>query len=357
MGSKHPKKAVIQRLSSLPLLVLLVFVILLISIAAASLFFHLLTTIGILPLIFTYRFSFFFLFLLLISLFVGIVLTIIAGDHFLRPLYDLTEATKEIASGNFSVRVEARGTKEFIMLAESFNEMAKELAGIETLRDDFVNNVSHEFKTPVSSIRGFAKRLKKASLSGEQQSEYLDIIISESERLSKLSENVLLLSRLESAKRYAEQASSYFIDEQIRKVVLLMEPQLQKKHLDMDINLETAEITANEEMLYHLWINLLGNAIKFSHDGGSIGISLKKEEGNAVVSISDTGAGMDDEVKKHLFDKFYQGDVARATEGNGLGLSIVKKILELENGKITLDSTPDAGTCFTVLLPAGAPYG
>jgi len=290
------------------------------------------------------------IFLLLISLFIGTVLAILGGERLLRPLRNLTEATKEVASGNFDVRVETGGSHELSRLATSFNEMARELSSIETLRSDFISTISHEFKTPIVSIRGFARRLKKNALTDEQRNEYLDIIISESERLTRLSSNVLLLSRLESTEKVVEEIE-YSLDEQIRRTVLLLEPQLQKKQMEVDIALEAVRIIANDEMLSHLWINLLGNAIKFSPDGGIIKITLAIIDGDAVVTISDQGAGMDEEVKRRIFDKFYQGDQSRATEGNGLGLSLVKRILELEKGKVEVVSELGKGTLFTVLLP------
>jgi signal transduction histidine kinase len=235
-------------------------------------------------------------------------------------------------------------------MARSFNEMAQELSSIETLRSDFISNISHEFKTPIVSIKGFAKRLKKGTLSEEQRNEYIDIIISESDRLTRLSSNVLLLSRLENTEKVMEKAL-YPLDEQIRRAILLLEPQLQKKRLEVDAKIESVQIFAGEEVLSHLWINLLGNAIKFSPDGGTVGISLTQNGSEAVVTVSDTGAGMDEEMQRHIFDKFYQGDTSRATEGNGLGLSLVKRILELENGRISVDSEPGKGTRFIVSLP------
>jgi signal transduction histidine kinase len=290
------------------------------------------------------------LFMLLVSLFIGTATAAFVGRRFLLPIRKVIAATKEIASGNFDIRVETAGKREIDRLAESFNIMAKELSRIEMLRADFIGNISHEFKTPIVSIRGFARRLKKDTLTKEQRGEYLDIIISESERLTRLSSNVLLLSSLESTEKIIDK-EPYYLDEQIRKTVLLLEPQLQKKKINVDVDIKTVEINANEEMLSHLWINLLNNAVKFSPDGGTIKITLNQNGENAVVSISDTGIGMNDETKSRIFDKFYQGDPSRATEGNGLGLSLVKRILELDEGSITVDSEPGKGACFTVSLP------
>jgi signal transduction histidine kinase len=308
--------------------------------------------IGILPPLLENRFPIVLTFLMLVSLLVGTVLAIVGGKWILRSQRKLIEATKEVASGNFAFRIEEGGPQEIARIAKSFNEMAKELSSIETLRSDFINNISHEFKTPIVSIKGFARRLKKNSLTEEQKNEYLDIIISESERLTRLSSNVLLLSRLENAEQDMEKAI-YSLDEQIRRAVLLLEPHFQKKQLEVDAKIESVQILADEEILSHLWINLLGNAIKFSPAKGVIKITLVQKDDEAVVTISDTGAGMDDEMQRRIFEKFYQGDSSRATEGNGLGLSLVKRILELENGKISVDSEPGKGTRFTVTLPMG----
>jgi len=342
-----------KRMPSLLLLVIFVFIILLVSILASGLIWQFFMSVGILPPPGYSPFNI-LLFLLLVSLLIGTIIATIGGDYLLRPLHRLTVATKEIAAGNFNIQVDVGGSNELKRLAESFNEMAKELSSIETLRSDFVSNISHEYKTPVASIKGFAKRLMKENLSDEERVEYLKIIISESERLSKLSSNVLLLSNLDTTQRY--EAEKYALDEQLRRLVLLLEPQLQKKQLDMKFNLESVQITANEELLQHLWMNLLGNAIKFSYAGGTVEITLSSKKGKAIVSIIDHGIGIEDSVKKQMFEKFFQGDRSRATEGNGLGLTLVKRILDIENGCISVDSELGKGTHFTVSLPINSFY-
>jgi len=339
----------LKKLPSLLWIVLFVFFILLASILISGLIWQFFLRIGILPPITEIVINA-FLFLLLVSLLVGTISATIGGDYLLRPLRRLTIATKEIASGNFNIQVDVGGSKELERLAESFNEMAAKLNSIETLRSDFVSNISHEYKTPVASIKGFAKLLMKNNLTDEQRMEYLRIIISESERLSRLSSNVLLLSNLDSSGWVAEKAT-YALDEQLRKLVLLLDPQLYKKNLEIEVNLEPVLITANEEMLQHLWLNLMENAIKFSHEGGIVEITLKSGAGGAIVSIIDHGIGMTDDVKNQMFEKFYQGDRSRTTEGNGLGLSLVKKILDLENGQIVVTSELGKGACFAVALP------
>jgi len=350
IGVNANRRMMKRKLSLLVILVTMIFAILSASMMISGFVTFILLSRGLIPFLPEKMHILVIMYMALVSVFTGTIFARVGGKHFLRQIYTLVDATREVAAGNFNVRLGSGSAREIVLITESFNYMVKELSTIETLRSDFVSNISHEFKTPVSSIRGFARRLKKDTLTDEQRNEYLDIIISESERLTRLSGNVLLLSRLEGTDILREEAE-YPLDEQIRRTILLLEQQFQKKGLDADISLDAVNITANEEMVSHLWINLLGNAIKFSPEGGTVKISLKAEDTDAVVSISDEGAGMDGEVKKRIFDKFYQGDQSRATEGNGLGLSLVKRILELENGKIEVESEPGNGARFTVTLP------
>ena len=354
MSSVDIKRPLKKKLSLLFLLVGMVFIILLLSTVIAG-------TVALVLLDFDLirvaqhesRVVLALGYMLLVSLLMGTALARVAGKRYLRQIYELAELTKEVAAGNFDVRMKPGYSREVDIIVNSFNEMVKELSNIETLRSDFVSNISHEFKTPVASIRGFARRLRKASLTDEKREQYLDIIVYESERLSRLSSNVLLMSRLECTEEIAEE-TEYPLDEQIRRTVLLMEPQLQRKNLDVEASLEEARICANEELLDHVWINLLGNAIKFSTEGTKVRIDLSVSDGDVVVAISDSGIGMNEDTKKRIFDKFYQGDRSRATEGNGLGLSLVKRILELERGSVTADSEPGKGACFTVSIPGAS---
>ena len=347
------KNATTRRLTSLLFLVLFVFVTLLVSIIVSGGLSFFLINAGILPPLSEKRFPVVLIFLLLVSLFIGTLMALIGGDRFLRPLRDLTEATKEVAAGNFNVKIKTGGTLEIDRLAINFNEMTTELASIEKLRSDFISNISHEFKTPIVSIRGFARRLKKGTLTEQQREEYLDIIIAETERLTRMSSNVMLLSKLENTERLFEK-TAYSLDEQIRKTILLLKPQLEKKRLELEISLEPMQMVGNEEMMSHVWINLLENAVKFSPEGSTVGVTLKSNGAYADVSISDKGIGMDAEMKKHIFEKFYQGDNSRITEGSGLGLSLVKRILHLCDGQIIVESTQGEGSRFTVSLPTTA---
>ena len=348
----HREELLRWKASTLIFLVMFVFGVLFWSILVAGLLTYFLSIREWLPGISGNRIAVALIWMMMFTMFLGIVSSIVAGDRVLRPLRCLTHATKEIASGNFDVRVEVGGSDELILLGKSFNEMAEQLGSIETLRSDFINNISHEFKTPIVSIRGFARRLKKNNLSEERRQEYLDIIISESDRLAELSSNILLLSRLESTDKVLDR-SLYSLDEQIRRSILLLSPQFEKKRLAIDIDMDPLEIMGGEEFTGHIWINLLNNAIKFSQPGGVIGVRLHRDGAHAVVRISDTGVGMDEGVKAHIFEKFYQSDASRKTEGNGLGLALVQKILELTEGSIQVESEVGKGTSFTVFLPVG----
>jgi len=352
---KNTRSLTKARVSLLVILIVMVFAILLVSSIVASLVSYTLVTRGIIPDLQDGEIqegsvlAFGSLYMAFVSIITGTILARFLGGRFLRQIQELADATKEVAAGNFNVRLTGGRARETESISNNFNNMVKELSNIETLRSDFVSNISHEFKTPISSIRGFARRLKKNSLTDEQRNEYLDIIISESERLTRLSSNVLLMSKLENTASNLEK-EDYSLDEQIRRTVLLLEPQLRNKNLDVDIALESVRIMANEEMLSDLWINIFGNAIKFSPEGGEIKITLTSINNKAVVTVTDNGIGMSDEVKKHIFDKFYQGDKSRLTEGTGLGLPLVKRILELENGEVKVESQLGKGSTFTITL-------
>ena len=273
------------------------------------------------------------------------------GRGKLKPINDLVEAMREVSQGDFSVRVDAEDvTGDMGRLVTSFNDMASELGGLEMFRKDFINNFSHEFKTPIVSIKGFARQLEREDLTEQQRREYLDIIITESERLANMSGNVLLLSKLENQTIVTDK-TRYRLDEQLRRCILLMEKQWTQKDLELDLDLDEVEYYGNEEMVQHVWVNLLGNAIKFSPRGGTLGVSLRREGERAAVTVRDAGPGMDEATRRRIFEKFYQGDTAHAAEGNGLGLSLVRRIVDLCQGEIQVDSRPGEGAAFTVRLP------
>lgn len=327
-------------------LVLFVFVLLLVTALITFLLMELLHWLGVLQ-----NWGLFaFVFLLGASVVIATALSPLFSEIVVRPYRKLMKATREIAAGHFDVRVALRGPFEAKQLAESFNLMAQELAGIETMRSDFVSHVSHEFKTPVSSIKGFAKLLQKEGLSEESRREYLDTIIREADRLTKLTDNALLLSKVERQGILSGE-SPFYLDEQLRKAALMLESLWEKKRLAVSFELPKCQVVANEELWTQVWLNLLQNAVKFTCEGGSMAVSLQKQETGALVRIADTGIGMDDETLKRIFDKFYQADPSRAAEGNGLGLALVKRIVALGGGSITVQSEPQKGSVFSVFVP------
>ncbi len=280
----------------------------------------------------------------------GTVISARVGHTKLKPINDLVDAMDKVSEGDFTVRVEEENAGELQDLVHSFNSMAQELGSIEMFRKDFINNFSHEFKTPIVSIRGFAKQLERDDLTEEQRREYAEIIVTESERLANMSSNILLLTKLENQQIVTDK-EDYSLDEQIRNCILLLEKQWSGKDIDLQLNLDEVQYLGNQEMMSHVWVNLINNAIKFSEQGGVLEITCLKEDGNVITVIRDHGEGMTDEVQKRIFEKFYQGDSAHATEGNGLGLSLVKRIVDLCDGTIEVESRLGEGTAFTVRLP------
>ena len=285
----------------------------------------------------------------------GIIFVLIMAFGFgrqkLRPIHEVNKAMKRVSKGDFSARVDAGNSMgEIRELVASYNRMAEDLNGIEMFRTDFINNFSHEFKTPIVSIRGFAKQLERDDLSDEQRREYTRIIAAESERLANMSANVLLLSKLENQQIITDRAD-YSLDEQLRSCLLLLEKQWSDKEIELRLDLDELTYCGNKELMQHVWVNLIGNAIKFSPAGSELEISCMQVQSFYKISIRDHGEGMSLETQVRIFEKFYQGDSAHATEGNGLGLALVKRIVDLCGGKIAVNSAPGAGTTFTVYLP------
>ncbi|MBZ9607391.1 HAMP domain-containing histidine kinase [Clostridium estertheticum] len=292
-----------------------------------------------------------FLFALIgFCIFLGITITIFFSKKALGPIRKVIDATHKIAEGDFSPHLDIKGVGELEELSQSFNKMIHDLSSLEMLRSDFVNNFSHEFKTPIVSIRGFAKLLKNSNLSEEEKQEYLDIIIAESERLAELSTNVLNLSKYEYVEIISDK-SLFRLDEQIRRSIIMTEPKWSVKEIFVNVELDKVIFNGNDDLTQQIWINLLDNAVKFSYQGGLISVSLLNSTGGIRFSIQDNGAGMDEQTKAHIFDKFYQGDTSHSKAGNGLGLAIVKRIVELFGGTIEVQSELGKGSIFTILLP------
>ena len=286
------------------------------------------------------------------STLIGILVVIPISRFIIKPIQDLSNSADEIARGNFDVRVnEKKGPREFRELYESFNKMAEQLGETEMFRQNFINDFSHEFKTPIVSIRGFARQLERdTTLTEERKREYISIIAEEAERLSNMSGNVLLLSRLENQQSISGE-DWIDLDEQIRQCILVLERMWSGKDIEFDVELESLRYRSNDEMLKQMWINILSNAVKFTPSGGKIFVGAKKSDSNIEVTISDTGSGMDEVTLERMFEKFYQADTSRATEGNGLGLSLVRRIAELCKARIEVSSKVGEGTSFVILLP------
>lgn len=288
---------------------------------------------------------------LLGSLLLGAVLAIFVGRLIIRPIQSISDAFDQLSRGNFSVKVSQRErVAEIREMAKRFNAMTHDLAHIETLRTDFVANVSHEFKTPLSSIEGYATLLQNHALSPEKRDYYIQKILDNSRKLSDLSSNILMLSKLENQEIVAGRGE-FRLDEQIRRTILLLEDQWTAKGIEFDLVLPRQMYCGSEALLERVWSNIIDNAIKHSPQKGSIRICLEQQEGQLAVTIADGGDGMSDEVQKHIFEKFYQGDLSRRSEGNGLGLALVKRIVELCRGTVTVRSAPGQGAAFTVCLP------
>lgn len=289
-------------------------------------------------------------FSLMLYVVIGAVLIILLVKRIVKPILKLTAATQEVAKGNFDIQVENKSNDEVGQLTQNFNKMTRELKNIEYLRKDFVTNVSHEFKTPIASIQGFAKLLQKGNLSQDEKDEYTNIIVEEATRLSHLSSNILKLSKLEN-QEILEKKIAFFLDEQIRKSILLLEHQWSKKSIEFDVELDKVQYVGDEELLQQVWMNLLDNAIKFSNNNSIINVRLSQIAGAIKVQITDHGIGMSEKTIVRIFEKFYQGDKAHSYEGSGLGLSLVKRIVDLFGGNVFVESKPNEGSTFVVKLP------
>lgn len=288
-----------------------------------------------------------------VSINVGIVAGVMASFWFTKSIKKAikpyVKALQEISEGDFSTSITddnelLRGT----FVAEKFNEMVTRLRSVETLREGFISDFSHELKTPIVSISGFAKLLKDANLTEEERNEYLDVIINESDRLVNLSQSVLMLSRLDD--QVAEK-QPFLLDEQLRQSVLLFDKALKDKNIQLELCTETIAICSSQQLLSNVWINLLSNAIKYSPSNSSIDVVAKVDGDYIKVSFADQGCGIPAEAQPHIFNKFYQCDKSHSSEGNGLGLAIVHKVLTLVGGSIKVESELGKGSTFTVVLP------
>lgn len=289
--------------------------------------------------------------LILVSNVIGGIANFFLVPKVIRPIEALIEATGKVAKGDFSVQIPRQDyAGEIGELVASFNAMTRELQSIEIFRSDFIRDFSHEFKTPIVSMKGFAKQLKKPDLTEEEKQMYCDIIISESERLTNMSSNILLLSKVENQEIISDK-KSYRLDEQLRDCVLLLEREWEKKKIEWNLDLAPITFCHNADMLHHIWSNLISNAVKFTPEKGKINLTATENSECVVVTVRDTGIGMTEEEMRHIFDKCYQADPSRTGKGNGLGLCIAKRICTLAGGSISVRSTLGKGSVFTVILP------
>lgn len=258
------------------------------------------------------------------------------------------EGLQKIADCDFSVRIQDSPLLAGLGIAQNFNDMAKKLESVETLREGFISDFSHEFKTPIVSLSGFVSLLQRPDVSDEDKKEYLAVISEECGRLVRLSDNVLTLSGLEGRQVTLQ---SFVLDEQLRRCMLMFEKQCAEKGVEMCADLPQITVCSESKLLSQVWVNLLSNAVKFTPAGGKVSVSARQERGVVLVTISDTGCGMDEEVRSRIFDKFYQADSSRATQGNGLGLAIVDKIAKLLHLQVQVQSKRGEGSSFTVIIP------
>ena len=288
-----------------------------------------------------------------ISLFLGGVIAFFSSRIPLKPVNEIINKMNRLAAGDFKTRLNFGNAisshpalKE---LSTSFNTMAEELENTELLRSGFINDFSHEFKTPIVSIMGFASLLEKGNLTEEQKSQYARAIYEESTRLSSMATNVLNLNKVEN-QRILTEVTTFNLSEHVRSCVLLLEGKWSKKDIDLRLDFDEYSIQANDELLKQVWINLLDNAIKFTDDGGIVELEIVDDKDKISVKISNTGDEIPEEKQKKLFNKFYQGDESHAHSGNGIGLAVVKRIVELHRGEISVESAYGMNS-FTVTLP------
>ena len=269
-----------------------------------------------------------------------------------KPMQRLSNAARKVVAGDFSVRIDPirkdKRKDEFEVLFDDFNTMATELQSVEILKNNFVSNVSHELKTPLAVIQNYATMLQSDGISETERKEYSNKIVNASVNLTALVTNILQLSRLENQKIYAD-IKPYNLSEQLCGCLLNFEHILDERQIELLTELDdTIILNSDEKLLDIVWNNLLSNAMKFTDEGGAVHVKVQQQNGYAVVSVADNGCGMTEEEQRHIFDKFYQADTSHATKGNGLGLALVRQIVELLNGKVEVKSAVEKGSEFVV---------
>lgn len=292
-----------------------------------------------------------FVWAILFSVLVGGVITNYITRTFIDPITQLGQAMKEVAGGNFQVNAQcASKLKDVQDIYGNFNRMVKELGTTETLQTDFISSVSHEFKTPINAIEGYAALLQDHQQTPEEQETYIEKILFNTRRLSTLTGNILLLSKINN-QSISPQSSVFRLDEQVRQAILALERKWEEKDIQFDVDLDKITYTGYEKLLIHVWTNLIDNAIKFDPQGGSIRLRMCRQPDGILFTIDDNGPGIPPEEQERIFHKFYQSDNSREVDGNGLGLALVKQIVALSDGTIQVENLQGGGCRFTVWLP------
>ena len=290
------------------------------------------------------------LWVVIFSAVLSVVLGWLLSALFFAPITRLSQAMRQVGKGDFSVQLETTSRiREVRDTYDNFNLMTRELGATEIVQTDFVSNVSHEFKTPINAIEGYATLLQGAQPT-EEQSLYVEKILLNTRRLNELVGNILLLSRVDHQAINGNR-TCYRLDEQIRQAIVLLEPKWDAKALELDVELDELACIGNESLLLHVWVNLIDNAIKFNPQGGLLRLRLHRENDFAVFTVDDRGPGISKEDQLHIFDKFYQADSSRRMEGHGLGLALVKRVLDICGGSVRTENLPETGCRFTVQLP------
>lgn len=292
-----------------------------------------------------------YLWVLLFSALIGAACSVFVNTFVLSKISELSKNMSRVAQGQFDIELQTNSKIDEIQeIYNSFNLMTRELGATEILQTDFVSNVSHEFKTPINAIEGYATLLQDSRLSDAEKNEYIEKIIFNTQRLSTLVGNILLISRLDN-QAIESRREKYRMDEQIRQVLLTLEERWSKKDILLDVDLEDVEFFGNESLTFHVFSNIIGNAIKFTPEEKEIAIRLSRREKKIIFAVEDSGPGIAEKDINHIFDKFYQSDSSHKEEGNGLGLSLVKSILDLMGGEIKVENRECGGARFTVIIP------
>jgi len=290
--------------------------------------------------------------LLVISVFIGVAFTLAGGKRAVSPITELSDALVKLMNGDFTVTLkeDVRGPEEIRELRRNFNKLVRISQGGVRLLDDLMVNISHEFKTPIAAIEGYAALLETGDLCDSERNEYITMIRDSANRLSRLSNNILNLSKLEKQEIVSEKRE-FSMDELMRQSLLMLEAQWSQKEIELDLQLNEVMYNGNADMLGQVFTNLFSNAVKFTQKSGLITATLKEDEKSVTAVISDNGEGMDEATRLRIFEKFYQGESAQKNEGNGLGLALVRRIVDLCGGKIEVASEMGKGSTFTLTLP------